>query len=566
MMSSLDCLIIGHNDMPFPEFERVIRAFGQDSEAYRDLKLSFVTLGDDKLTYVDLLNRVHSLAHCGGQPLDNEFCSGDMPHLAAAYLCNFLQRRGFAATYISLFQKERARLAELLDRNPICVAITTTLYVLNLPAIEVVQFIRERNPRTKIVIGGPLIANHARNYLEHGNAGQSVQIGQSPHLEFESALRDIGADIYVIEGQGELTLARVIDALKSGKDLRDVANVAFFDSGEFCITASLPEENSLDENYIDWSAVSTDTLGPTVQTRTARSCAFKCSFCNYPTRAGKLSLSSVATVERELDSIAAAGGVTNVVFVDDTFNVPIERFKDICRMIIRKNFGFNWFSYFRCSNSDAEAFGLMRDSGCKGVFLGIESGSPDILKNMNKAATVEKYTEGIQKLREMGILTFASFIIGFPGETAATISQTERFIRENRPDFYRTQLWYCEPGTPIQRQRSVFGIQGEGFNWLHNTMESLEAMEHIERIFFTINESIWLPQWSFDFWILPALLGRGLSLEQIRQFVQHANKLLRIELATMPPHQKVLSREQWLSEAAAVALSWSGRQKAVAVH
>jgi radical SAM PhpK family P-methyltransferase len=552
--------------MPFPEFERVIHAFGEDSEAYRDLRLSFVTLGNDKLTYVDLLNRLYSLAHCGGEPLENEFRSGDMPHLAAAYLSNFLRRRGYVSSYVSLFQNERNRLAELLDSNPLCAAITTTLYVLNLPAIEVVQFIRERNPRIKIIIGGPLIANHARNYLENGNADQSIQIGQSPRYEFESALRDLGADIYVIEGQGELTLTRVIDALKNSKDMKAVPNVAFFDSGELCITPALPEDNSLDENYIDWGAVSTGSLGPTVQTRTARSCAFKCSFCNYPTRAGKLSFSSVATVERELDTIAAAGGVKNVVFIDDTFNVPIERFKDICRMMIRKNFGFNWFSYFRCSNSDPDAFGLMRDSGCKGVFLGIESGSPEILKNMNKAATVEKYAEGIRSLRQMGILTFASFIVGFPGETAVTIAQTERFIRDNRPDFYRAQLWYCEPGTPIQRQRSVFGIEGEGFNWLHNTMESPEAMEHIERLFLTINESTWLPQWSFDFWILPALLGRGLSLEHIHQFVRHANKLLRIEIAAMPPNQNTSKREQWLSEAAALARSWNCCTKAVAAH
>jgi len=40
-------------------------------------------------------------------------------------------------------------------------------------------------------------------------------------------------------------------------------------------------------------------------------------------------------------------------------------------------YGFNWFSYFRCSNSDEEAIDLMARSGCKGVFLGIESGSPE---------------------------------------------------------------------------------------------------------------------------------------------------------------------------------------------
>ncbi len=82
------------------------------------------------------------------------------------------------------------------------------------------------------------------------------------------------------------------------------------------------------------------------------------------------------------------------MFIDDTFNVPLPRFKDLGRLMIQEQYNFNWFSYFRCSNSDEEAFDLMAKSGCKGVFLGIESGSPSILKNMNKAATIERYAEG----------------------------------------------------------------------------------------------------------------------------------------------------------------------------
>ena len=83
-------------------------------------------------------------------------------------------------------------------------------------------------------------------------------------------------------------------------------------------------------------------LGRTVQTRTARSCAYRCSFCDYPIRAGKLALAAVDIVEREL-AMLHARGVANVVFVDDTFNVPEERFRALCAMMIRRRFGFRWF-------------------------------------------------------------------------------------------------------------------------------------------------------------------------------------------------------------------------------
>ena len=204
-------------------------------------------------------------------------------------------------------------------------------------------------------------------------------------------------------------------------------------------------------------------------------------------------------LEAELDSMRALNDVQNVVFIDDTFNVPLPRFKDICRLMIKKNYQFNWFSYFRCGNSDKEAVELMAESGCKGVFLGIESGSQQILKNMNKAVTVEKYIKGVELLHRYNILTFDSFIIGFPGETRETVDETIAFIKESRPDYYRAQLWYCEPGTPIEHQRERYGITGDGFVWSHATMDSLDAMDHIDRLFLTINESVWLPQWSFDF-------------------------------------------------------------------
>lgn len=552
MTAKLDCVVIGYNELPFDQYESFLRKYGENSEAYRDLKFSFVELGEKKLDYVGLMNHVSSLAHGhnGSAAPEQAYKSGDIPNLAAAYLTTFLRRKGLETQYINLFQYEKQRLIDFLAEDPLCVAITTTFYVVNLPVNEMVEFIRQHNSKVKIVVGGPLISNHYRN-----NAGE----------QFATAVEDIGADIYVIEGQGELTLSHVVSCLKNGDDLSSVPNVAYFENGKLRRTKVVVENNSLDENAIDWSRFPEQALGPTIQTRTARSCAFKCSFCNYPTRAGALSLASLEAIERELDSMTQLGNVKNAVFIDDTFNVPFPRFKEICRLMIRKKYNLNWFSYFRCSNSDEEAIDLMAESGCKGVFLGVESGSPTILTNMNKSATVEKYTKGIEWLRQRGILTFASMITGFPGETEATVQETIDFIRETKPDYYRSQMWYCEPGTPIQNRREEFRIQGEGFVWNHATMDSLEAMDHIDRMFLTVKESLWLPQWSFDFWIIPYLMGRGISLAQFKQFMSEAHRLLTLEIASLPAEQKRSRQQQHLENLVAGAKGWpsSGAQPAI---
>lgn len=542
----LDCVVIGYNEIPFERYESFLRAYGEDTEAYRDLKFSFVNIADQKLDYMGLLNHTIAQTRNNGHSLTPEesFKSGDIPNLAAVYLTNYLRMRGVHAKYINLFQDEKDKLLEFLKQKPTCVAITTTFYVVNLPVNEMVEFIREHAPEVKIVVGGPLVANHVR-----GTNGD----------ELKAALSDMGADIYVVEGQGELTLSQIIECLNNDGDLSSVPNIIYFENGQLRRTKVVAENNSLDENFVNWSSFPDEKLGVTLQTRTARSCAFKCSFCNYPGRAGALTLASVDVIEKELDLMLALGDVQNVVFIDDTFNVPFPRFKDICRMMIRKKYPFNWFSYFRCSNSDQEAIDLMAESGCKGVFLGIESGSPTILVNMNKAATIEKYHRGIEMLRQRNIMTFGSFIIGFPGETDQTVKETVDFIKDAKPDYYRAQLWYCEPGTPIQLERAKYEINGEGFVWSHKTMESLEAMDHIDRMFLTIDESIWLPQWSFDFWTIPYLVGRGISFAHFKSFMTDAQKLLRLEIASVAARQKDTLQKQYLASMVNDVKGWQIR-------
>jgi radical SAM PhpK family P-methyltransferase len=531
--SRLDCIVIGYNEVPFEQYEKFLRNYGEDTEAYRDLKFSFINLGGKKMDYMGLMNHISSLVEHKGERLDpkQELKSGDIPNLAAIYLTGFLRNRGQNAKYINLFQYEKEKLIEYLRQDPQLVAITTTFYVVNLQVNEIIEFIRQHNTKVKIVVGGPLISNHARNL--QGDA-------------FNAAIGDIGADIYVIEGQGELTLSQIVECLKTGGSLSSLPNIVYFEGGKLHRTKELSENNSLDENFVDWDSFPDEDLGATIQTRTARSCAFKCSFCNYPTRSGALTLTNLDIIERELDSMMELGDVKNVVFIDDTFNVPFPRFKNICRMMIKKKYPFNWFSYFRCSNSDEEAIDLMAESGCKGVFLGIESGSPTILENMNKAATIEKYSKGIEMLRKRDILTFASFIVGFPGETHDTVQETIDFIKTEKPDYYRAQMWYCEPGTPIQNERQKYDINGEGFVWNHATMDSLEAMDHLDRMFLMIDESIWLPQWSFDFWTIPYLIGKGISFDRFRTFMVQAHKMLTLEIASVPEYQKNTLQKQYV--------------------
>ncbi len=515
----LDCLIIGYNDGDFVDHEFRVMAMSPTSAEARMFKRDQIFIGGRRRPYMEALSNLRNRSARGGG--DEMYHIGEVPNLAGAYLTSYLRRHGFAAEFVSVFRGERRRLEELLDEGcPRVVAVTTTFYLTPDPVIEIVDFVRSRSPRAFVVVGGPLVNNLASDF-------------DSEPLNY--LFEEMGADAYVREAQGEATLASLVAALRSGSSLSDVANTYLKNATGFTFTGARPESNDLDECAIDWRAFDASVVGTVAQTRTARSCAFKCSFCDYPLRAGGLALASVETVERELRGLVQRG-VRYLAFIDDTFNVPMGRFKDICRMMIRNQFDLRWFSYFRCSNApDKETFDLAYESGCTGVFLGIESGDEGLLEKMNKRASREKYERGLEHLNERGITSFASFIVGFPGETERSIQSTVDFINATAPTFYRAEPWWYNHRSPIHQRASEFAITGGRYRWTHATMNVDGACDGVDEIFDGVSASIWMPMYNFDFWALPYLLAKGMTLDEIIEFHRLGQELIAVTDAEGPP-------------------------------
>lgn len=517
----MDCLFIGHNEMEFPTYEQTIRQMGIESGAYRDLNLNFVQYQNRLYTISELFN--HFFYH-GNENGKEHFHLGDRFNTAIAYLGTYLYRRGLNFTYVNDFQNHKDELrAKLKSDDLLTVAIPTTLYTVAFPIIEIVEFIRKYNRKVKIILGGPFVSGQVRS--------------QDDPFSLEYLLRVIGADFYINSSQGEATLVQIIKALKENLPLREIGNLIYFDKGEMITTPLQLEDNHLAENMVDWSLFA-GHVGQYAAVRTSISCPFSCAFCGFPQHAGRYQTTPPELIEAELNSLEKLGTVTSVSFVDDTFNVPPDRFKEILRMMIKNKYSFKWNSYLRCQYIDEETVALMKESGCEGVFLGIESGSPQILQNMNKGATLEKYRRGIELLKQHDILTYASFIIGFPGETDETIQETIRFIEETQPTFFRTQLWYCDPITPIWKESDQYQIKGSQFEWSHATMDSKKACDWIDQIFCSVQNSIWLPQYNMEFFGVFHLLHRGLSVDQMKQFIQAFDAGVR-EKFTIPHSHEV---------------------------
>lgn len=511
--TKIDCLVIGFNDSDFPSFVDMTKSMGTDNGAFRDLNLAYIDFEGKPRRSMDMLNHFYFQDKDGPHKY---FHNADFLWPVITYLGTYLSRKGFTFDYVNLPHLEKDTLKDKLQQNDILtIAITTTLYVSIHPVLDLIQFIKQYNTTAKIVVGGPYISNLPK---------------MTDGLTLQRLFKYIGADFYVISSEGEGALVNLIEALKNKGSFDKVDNIAYKQDRRYLMTGTSLESNDLEDNMVDYSLFSKDDIGEFVTLRTAKSCPFSCSFCGFPQRAGKYKYLSVDLVEKELNAIREVGAVTTLTFIDDTFNVPKERFREILKMMIRNNYGFRWNSFYRSDHGDERTIELMGQAGCEGVFLGIESGSDAQLKRMNKTARRKDYLKSIPLLAEAGIRTHANVIVGFPGETSDTFQETVSLIEETKPDTFRAQLWYADPVTPIWEKKDEYAVKGSAFTWSHDTMDSQLACQWIDDMFLNIQGSVWLPQNGFEQWSTFYLQRKGMSFDQILDFLRSFNEIKKAEL------------------------------------
>jgi radical SAM PhpK family P-methyltransferase len=556
----IDALIVGYNDPDFGTFVESVRSLGVQSGAYKDLSLAFLNHKGRPYRALDLLSYCRD-----GQTAHPRFHNVDFLWPTITYLGSYLHRHGLSFDYVNLFQREKDKLIAKLAKGDVrTVAITTTLYVTPQPIIEIIELVRRHAPATRIVVGGPFVGNQTTSLDE-----RSVM----------ALFRYLGADFYIDSNEGEAAFVALLRALRDGTDLAAVPNLSFRSGEGYVRNKRETERNELSDNLVNYALFPREDIGQFVSLRTAKSCPFSCAFCGFPQRAGKYLYNVTATVEQELDTIRELGTVTTLTFLDDTFNVPKKRFKEILHLMARKNYGFRWNSFYRSDHGDPETIEMMAAAGCEGVFLGIESGSDKQLERMKKTSRRRHYLDAIPRFRAAGISTYASIIVGFPGETADTVAESADLIETAAPDFFRAQLWYADPITPIWERRAEFGVTGEAFNWAHDTMTSAEACRHIDNLFLSIRNSVWMPQNGFEQWSTFYLQRHGYTLDQIKRYLGAFNDgikekilfgdaveaspevLQRLQACSDPQHRQPIARSPF--DPAAYAAAVTGWTRAI---
>lgn len=529
-MADFDCLLVGHNELDFQQYfnilENMASSGGRDHVAFTDMQLNCVRYEGKPYQAMDILTRFYNE---GLDPKDHrDFYNGDCLWTAITYLGSYLAHRGYTFDYINLFHWEKQDLKEKLKNNNYrLIILTGTMYVFEQNIWEVITFIRRVRRDAKIIVGGPYISKEAEE--------------REPEY-VKPLFRYLNADFYCYSREGEQTLVNLLEALKNNVDVSTVHNLAYKKGNDYLVTPRLREKNPLATNMIDYSLFAERfAKSGWANVRISDGCPYACGFCSFPEHGNeRYVIMSLDRIEQEFDAIKATGAITHIFFIDATMNVPPAQFKAMLRMMIQKNYGFKWHCFFRCDQTDEETIRLMKEAGCMGVFLGLESANETVLRNMDKTAHKEDFRRTMPWFKKYGLRQMISVQVGFPGETYESFKESFDFIEEIKPDYTRIQIWFCDATTPVWRKRDKFSLKGKAYGWSHYTMNAETAVELVVRSFMALEHVTWVPDPGYNWVSFYANEKRGMSIERQKTFLKFfvaaaKEKLLKPNLKHISP-------------------------------
>jgi radical SAM superfamily enzyme YgiQ (UPF0313 family) len=247
----------------------------------------------------------------------------------------------------------------------------------------------------------------------------------------------------VVRGEGESAIEEIVDrGVKNG-----IYNIPFEIAN--IDTIPFPDRSAVDIHGYKYEIDG----GKATTIITSRGCPYNCAFCSSIWRGVRFH--SANYVLKELDEIQAYGFYA-VHFFDDVFTLKRKRLKAICNGLRERK--MSWRCFISGNTATDDMLSLMSKSGCKEIAMGIESGSNDALKAINKPSTVEQNKKAIQMAHDADIRVKGFFIIGLPGESYKTIAETEAFINESPCDDYDFSLLTALPGSDIYRNTEKYNI------------------------------------------------------------------------------------------------------------
>lgn len=325
---------------------------------------------------------------------------------------------------------------------------------------QLMKKVKEKYPSIKTIVGG-------------------VHITAFPFETADEKCFDI-----VAIGEGDTTIAEIL----SVKDLKKIPGIIYKSaSGKLVVTQ--PRELIRDINKLPYPAWHLFDLrhyrnsrlssrkNPVGHIETSRGCSYHCNFCNKLTFGTFYRVKDPNRVVDEMEYMLNCG-FKEIHITDDSFTQNIERAKEVCREIIRRNLKFPWslINGIRVNLVDEEFFKLAKEAGCWQSGFGIETGDRNVLKSINKQTKLFQVKKAVTLAEKAGISTFGFFIFGLSGETEKSMQKTVEFAKSLPLSTAKFDICIPFPGTryyqELEAEGRILSRDWSKYN-VHQTAEKL---------------------------------------------------------------------------------------------
>jgi anaerobic magnesium-protoporphyrin IX monomethyl ester cyclase len=348
-------------------------------------------------------------------------------------------------------------------------------------AIHFTKRIREKFPEVINIWGGYFSANQYRSVLNSGCVD------------------------YIINGPGDKAFPSLIESLENNTDTHSINNLIFKKDNEIVFTR---KDDLLDQNLLpplpykklnDFYPVK-NYLGKTFMgSRTAAyhssvGCPFTCSFCAVvPIYEARWKGKSADKVYSDIKFLINEYGADAVEFHDNNFFVSEKRTVEFSKLI--KDEKINWWGEGRIDTVNKytdDSLKLMRESGCRMIFFGAETGNDEVLKQMDKGGTQssEQIKSFAARMKKFDIIPEYSFVLGLPADSSEKvnnqINEDIQFIRKIKEINPSTEIIiYLYSPVPTEGSELYNEVSKRGFkfpekleDWLNPEWENFDLRKN----------------------------------------------------------------------------------------
>jgi len=383
-----------------------------------------------------------------------------------------------------LFNNDPKVFRQLKEDQPDLIAFSVVTFHYRI-ALHYARLCKKICPRAKIVFGG-------------------IHVSSVPDVVIANDFID-----YVVIGEGEIAFAEIIKHIAKGDSAEPIVNTWYKTKDNTIIKGRqigfIQDLDSLPHFDKDiWKDVS--PLRSYYLTMTSRGCPYQCTYCfnhffrNLPDeKSNYIRRRSIPHVIEELMIAKKKYKITLIEFWDDIFifdRVWLKEFLDA----YKKNIGLPFKCYIHVSLFDEEIAIWLKEAGCRWVDFGIQHINETYRKTyLKRHESNADIANTLKILKKHGIVSFADYIIGLPGDTIAYNEEARQFFIENMPDIIEPYWMSYHPKTEINEK----GFEHKDLD--EETMESIHRGFKYSYFGNTAASQNFFSEYYFIFKVLPAL-------------------------------------------------------------